>query len=1042
MKKLLLLLLTVMATVAFAQDAKPQWNTILSGSPESFETQKVSSLESSITITALAKPSVAGTVSGAGEYEYGSSCTLTATPSADYQFVNWTKNGVMVSTNASYSFIVTEAATYVANFCTLESIDVTVGSGNLTNSYLPTYSYYKYSFTEQIYTADELGDAGVITAVSFKVSNSKSTTRTVDLYMKSTTKTSFASKTDWEELTSIDKVYSGEVTFNASGWTTITLSTPFIFDGTSNLVIGMDDNTGSYVSSSSNSPKFYVYSTGANRALRIYGDNTNYSPAAPSGYNGSYITSNDQLMLSVKPIGGSNVVVDSYDILAMAEPREGGIVEGSGSYEAGTVVTLTATANEDYNFINWTKDNEVVSTETSYTFTVVDDAVYVANFEEIILTTYYVTVSEVENGAISADKTRAIAGETVALTATPDVGCTFSHWIVYVTGDINNTVSVNDNEFIMPEADVTVAALFTSSTGNVITNGITIGSGNATSAYLPTYAYYRYSFTEQIYTPEEIGEAGTITAIAYKVSNAKSTTRNVDLYLKHTSKNVFTNRTNWDPVTSANKVYSGEVTFNASGWTVITLNTPFVYDGTSNLLIAMDDNSGTYVSGSSNSPKFYVYSTGSNRAIRVYGDNINYDPNSLTSYNGTPLTSCNQIQLMMTTFEGGSTVEETLFVTPNVLSDFTYVYDNGPSEAQSFAVIGANLSNAVTITAPSDYEISTSVDGPYDNTLIFTGDRTRSTGVYVWDFEESLEGWTTIDADGDTYNWVLASELMSEYLIIPHSGENMLSSESYSSSAAAALTPDNWLVSPQVPLGGVFTMYAKAQDDQYPNEHFGIYVSTVSNDNTDDFTMINEWTIVLSRTSSPWEAYSVDLSAYANQMGYIAVRHFNCSDEFYLDVDDFSLTYDDTPPIPEPNPVHIDFLTANVYVRLKAGLDQGSYNEIITVTSGENAARVALNGAVTGRNRMDRMTSVAAVKTPAVMLYPNPVTHGENFRIAIPEDVSLDGARVEVYNELGVLVHTETFTGQSIDNKLAVGLYTVRVVDTKGNVHYSKLMVK
>ena len=60
------------------------------------------------TITASASPSSGGTVSGAGTYQEGSTCTLTATPATGYNFVRWTKNGSQVSTNASYSFTVTE----------------------------------------------------------------------------------------------------------------------------------------------------------------------------------------------------------------------------------------------------------------------------------------------------------------------------------------------------------------------------------------------------------------------------------------------------------------------------------------------------------------------------------------------------------------------------------------------------------------------------------------------------------------------------------------------------------------------------------------------------------------------------------------------------------------------------------------------------------------------------------------------------------------------------------------------------------------------
>ena len=1032
-----------MGSTAFAQDVKPQKNNNLSGSSETIETQVVSSSKSSLmvnslyTITAVAKPSVAGSVSGTGTYEYGSSCTLTANPTTDYQFINWTKNGATVSTNASYTFSVVEDATYVANFSSSQSHDVTIGSGTSTNAYLPTYAYYKYSFTEQIYTADEIGEAGVITAVSFKVSNAKSSTRKVDLYLKSTNKTTFSSKSDWELLPSSCKVYSGNVTFNASGWTTITLTTPFVYDGTSNLVIGMDDNTGSYVSSS-NSPKFYVYSTNANRALRIYSDNTNYNPAAATSYSGSYIKYNDQIVFAMSSTGGS--VVNNYTVTATAEPSESGTITGTGTYEEGSTVTLTAIANEDYEFVNWTLNDTEVSTNANYTFTITDDVEYVANFDRIIIPTYDITISTVSNGVISADKTSATVGETVTLYATPNYGCLFSHWIVYETGNINNTISVNNDKFTMPAANVTVAALFTSSTnlGNVTVTDVTIGSGKTTNAYLPTYTYYKYSFTEQIYTAAEIGQEGTITAIAFKVGNSKSSTRNVDIYMKATNKFMFTSRTGWEPLSSNDKVYSGLVTFNASGWTVITLNTPFVYDGISNLLIGMDDNTGSYVSGSSNSPKFYVYNTGANRAMRIYSDNTNYNPNAPTTYNGTYMSSSNQIQLTMVSSEGGSVNSENLFVTPDALSDFTYDLGNGPSETQSFAVIGSDLNDVVTITASDDYEICATPDGTFGSTLTLGGNRGNRNGSITWDFEGTLDGWTAIDHDGDGYNWQLATELMDGYEITPYNGEDMLSSESYNLNSSTPLTPDNWLISPEVNLGGTFTLYACAQDADYPEEHFGVFVSTTSSTDVDSFVMLNEWTITLNRDETPWGLYTVDLSDYAGMTGYIAVRHFNVTDMFYLNVDYFTLTFDDNPVIPDP--IHIDYLTANVYVRLKADLGQGIHDGTVTVTSGDNSATVTLNGMVIG----GRNTSIPMVAeaTNHFGLYPNPASRGENIHIAIPEDMRTGDAKIEIFNELGVLVYSRVFTGSDISNDFAAGLYTVRIVDTKGNVYFDKLIVR
>ena len=1071
------------------------------------------------TVSATASPTAGGSITGAGTYAQGTTCTLTATPASGYEFTKWTKNGTQVSTNATYSFTVNANASYVANFSEVVTPDpgtateVTIGSGSSTNAYLPTYAYYNYSLTEQIYTAAEIGQAGTITAISFKVGNSKSTTRNVDVYLKTTTKTAFTSKTGWETLSSSNKVYSGNVTFNASGWTTINLSTPFVYDGTSNLVVGVDDNTGSYVSSSSNSPKFYVYSTSANRALRIYNDNTNYNPASPSSYSGSYVTSNNQIMFSMNSAGGTpqvntytitasasptaggtvsgagtydegqtvtltataasgytfskwtkngtqvstNAVYsftasadaayvavftqNSYAITASANPTAGGTVSGAGTYTYGSTATLTATAKSGYTFTNWTKNGTQVSTNATYSFTVTSAAAYVANFTQQQVTTYYdVTVAEVPNGTVTSNKTSAAAGETVTLTVSPNSGCTFYTWVVYKTGDVNTTVTVNNNSFTMPSYNVTVVAVIKPN-GNAGTGGeVTIGSGSSTNAYLPTYAYYKYSLTEQIYTAAEIGQAGTITAISFKVGNSKSTTRNVDVYLKTTTKTAFTSKTGWETLSSSNKVYSGNVTFNASGWTTITLTTPFVYNGTSNLVVGMDDNTGSYVSSSSNSPKFYVYSTGANRALRIYNDNTNYNPASPNSYSGSYVTSNNQIIFSMSgAASSGST--EVLVVTPKTMSGFTYVVGNGPSEVQTFAAIGADLSSDITLTAPSGYEISTSANSGFGSTVTLTGSREGIRGTQTWGFEGSMDSWTTIDKDGDGYNWQLASVLMSGYSISAHGGSDMLSSESYNKTTSSALTPDNWLVSPQVTLGGTFSMYACAQDANYAAEHFGIYVSTGSSTNTSSFVKLGEWTISAKgdRTQGSWNQYTVDLSAYAGQMGYIAVRHFNCTDQFYLNVDDFTLTYDETPVNPDPSMGGAEFLKANVYVRLKSGLSQGTYNGTLTAaTTGVNGT-VTLNGAVTGSRD-------ASMKNEMVLdIYPNPVTLGENFHIELPKTLNLNEVTIEVFDAVGELVSSERGIGENtIERSITVspGVYTVRIVDNKNNAYYGKLIVR
>lgn len=76
----------------------------------------------SYTISASANPEEGGTVTGAGTYNYGTTATLTAIPNTGYTFTNWTKDGVEVSTDTTYSFMVEVGGDYVVNFTQMGTV--------------------------------------------------------------------------------------------------------------------------------------------------------------------------------------------------------------------------------------------------------------------------------------------------------------------------------------------------------------------------------------------------------------------------------------------------------------------------------------------------------------------------------------------------------------------------------------------------------------------------------------------------------------------------------------------------------------------------------------------------------------------------------------------------------------------------------------------------------------------------------------------------------------------------------------------------------
>ena len=248
-------------------------------------------------VTATSSNTTHGTVSGGGEFSFGEYCTLTATPAVGYFFTGWTENGVTVSTANPYTFPVDNHHQFVASF----GQGLELGQDESNYDYLPSYSFYEYALSQQIYTAEEIGSACTITSISFFNKANTDRNRNYDIYLKHTDKSTFSSKTDWITVSASDKVFSGTVTMSAVAWTTFVLDTPFEYDGTSNLVLVVDDNTNGYDQAPYMSCS--VYSTEESQALYAYSAATDYNPLAPptsSQYNSNVLKMKNHLILGIE----------------------------------------------------------------------------------------------------------------------------------------------------------------------------------------------------------------------------------------------------------------------------------------------------------------------------------------------------------------------------------------------------------------------------------------------------------------------------------------------------------------------------------------------------------------------------------------------------------------------------------------------------------------------------------------------------------------------------------------------------------------------
>ena len=92
-----------------------------------------------------------------------------------------------------------------------------------------------------------------------------------------------------------------------------------------------------------------------------------------------------------------------------------------------------------------------------------------------------------------------------------------------------------------------------------------------------------------------------------------------------------------------------------------------------------------------------------------------------------------------------------------------------------------------------------------------------SADAIIWDFEgeSDFDQFICIDDDDDGFNWEYHYNGTYGSMMTTHEGRGIVFSASYDNENSTSLTPDNWLISPEVTLGGVLSFWACGQQDEY-----------------------------------------------------------------------------------------------------------------------------------------------------------------------------------------------------------------------------------
>lgn len=143
---------------------------------------------------------------------------------------------------------------------------------------------------------------------------------------------------------------------------------------------------------------------------------------------------------------------------------------------------------------------------------------------------------------------------------------------------------------------------------------VQIGDGSAVDKGVPFEPSYLYSFAQSIYLSTEILASGPITSLQWYYAGPYNLegSQELTVYIGHTSKSIFSSSTDWESIDNLTEVYTGGILANGPGWLNIELDTPFLYNGTDNLVVAVKEASDGLDTGEDD---FYAYQVQGNRSL-------------------------------------------------------------------------------------------------------------------------------------------------------------------------------------------------------------------------------------------------------------------------------------------------------------------------------------------------------------------------------------------------------------------------------------------
>lgn len=395
-------------------------------------------------------------------YYYGTSVPISVFPNIGYHFESWSDNG-----SSSHIITATETKTYTATF----AINTYTISGTHANGSITGLGTYNYGSTVSLtavpnehYYFVKWDDNSTNPSRSFTATENKAVTAT------------FAKK---PVLTVIgdncDVTGSGEYDMNATATLTATPNEGYHFvrwtdDASAGVTRQVTVTADKSYTAVCEINTYNINVTCENGTVSgggayNHGETVNLVASPADGYHfvrwsDDNSTNPHRSFTATESMEIEAIFSDVYNVSVTAEH---GQVSGTGDYNIGQTVTLTASTDEEgYYFAGW-QDNG--STNATRSFTITRDTTFVALFSNL-----YSIGNNGQNGSFIIDGETAYGNE-VTLTAVPDLGYHFVGWADDATAGISRTITISGNASYTPLFEINTYTVTANATNGTVSGG-------------------------------------------------------------------------------------------------------------------------------------------------------------------------------------------------------------------------------------------------------------------------------------------------------------------------------------------------------------------------------------------------------------------------------------------------------------------------------------------------------------------------------------------------------------------------------------------